>query len=47
MGCFDGSDLNSTWFDIFIMRADGALSQKLSDDWRYEQGPVFVEISKK
>jgi TolB protein len=41
---FDGSDLNSTWFDIFIMRADGSLSQKLSDDWRYEQGPVFVEI---
>lgn len=40
---YDVSDKNSTGYDIWLMKADGSGFQKLTDDWRFEQGPVFVE----
>jgi len=43
---FDASDKKSTWYDIWLMKADGSGLKKLTDDWRFEQGPVFVEPSK-
>lgn len=43
---YDASDKNSTWYDIWLMKADGSGLKKLTDDWRFEQGPVFVEAPK-
>ncbi len=43
---FDASDKKSTWYDIWLIKADGTGLKKLTDDWRFEQGPVFVELSK-
>lgn len=43
---YDASDKNSIWFDIWMMKADGSGLKKLTDDWRFEQGPVFVEAPK-
>jgi len=43
---FDASDKNSAWYDIWLTKADGTGLKKLTDDWRFEQGPVFVESSK-
>ncbi|MEQ1587627.1 MAG: hypothetical protein ABL895_17205 [Cyclobacteriaceae bacterium] len=43
---YDASDKNSTWYNIWLMKADGSGLKKLTDDWRFEQGPVFVEAAK-
>jgi TolB protein len=44
---FDASDSSSSWFDIWLMNADGTDLKKLAVDWRFEQGPVFVESPRK
>jgi TolB protein len=44
---YDASDKKSTWYDIYLMKGDGSGIKKLTDDWRYEQGPVFVEPKRK
>ncbi len=44
---YDASDKGGTWFDIHMMKADGAEQRKLTNDWRTEQAPVFVRIPEK
>ncbi len=39
---YDGSDLSDSDYDIFLMRADGSGTKRLTTDWRTEQAPVFV-----
>ncbi len=43
---YDASDKNSTWFDIYLSKADGTGLKKISEDWHTEQAPVFVVAPK-
>jgi TolB protein len=43
---YDGSDLKSTTYDIYIMKANGTEIKKLTDSWQFEQAPIFAEVKK-
>ena len=43
---FDGSDLENKKYSIYIMHADGSGIQRLTNKYRFEQGPVFVFATK-
>jgi TolB protein len=43
---FDVSGLNGEYYDVCLMENSTKKVKKLTDDWRTEQAPVFVEVKK-
>jgi Periplasmic component of the Tol biopolymer transport system len=43
---FDYSVPDTKGYDIYRMKRDSSNVTRLTDDWRCEQGPVFVKVKK-
>jgi TolB protein len=43
---YDGSPLDNSKFSIYLAHADGTAPKQLTNEYKYEQGPVFVKRPK-